>query len=235
MKTNKKAAKKGVNQEVINTQPTPPTQVKEGIGQDVINNVPTPPTAATPTVSVADAMQFLMTIMQQGAGGEIIVRKEGAEISIPVPKNIKPKNLAKPMVAPTDGVNVASFTRVTTANPADVFPFLQGSQERLITFQNLSNQIKNASILRFSVNANSEVDTGINPTGLMQVTALHGLAFASVGIFSLNSKVIFPLCESVIKFTRTEGYLCVYKKSNYVDVTIENLTGEHQNIQLVLL
>ena len=45
MKTNKKATKKGINQEVINTLPTPPT---EGVNQEVIDNVQGPPTGNVP-------------------------------------------------------------------------------------------------------------------------------------------------------------------------------------------
>ena len=88
-----------------------PRTTQEGVNQEVIDNVqgpttgnePTPLPATTPTVSITDALELLMSIMEQAPGGSIqVCNEEGAQLNIAIPKAL-PRNLAEPMAAPTDG------------------------------------------------------------------------------------------------------------------------------------
>jgi hypothetical protein len=143
MKTNKKATKKGINQEVINTLPTPPT---EGVNQEVIDNVQGPPTGNVPPaepgdqLTVVEMMEFLMDAIQQLAGGALIgIKEDGTQLTIPVPK-AKPKKLAEPMSA-SGGQVVGDFPRASTINPEDLLILLQKGMDKVIPFQVLSNAV----------------------------------------------------------------------------------------------
>ena len=146
MKTNKKGTKKGINQEVINTPPTPPT---EGIGQEVIDNVQGPTTGNEPTplpapaqaaVTITDAIELLMSIMEQAPGGALTVSNEvGTQINIAIPK---PKPQSFDQKSASGGQMVADFPRAATINPQDLMILLQDNVDKVVPFQVLSNAMQ---------------------------------------------------------------------------------------------
>ena len=126
---------------------------QDGIGQEVIENVQGPATGSVPStapvasITMVEMMQFLMDTMQLLAGGSIKgCTKDGVEVNIPIPEAATTKdNLigVNAASAPTGGVVVSDFQRAKTINLQDLFPFIQNGNERLTTFQDLSNAIKN--------------------------------------------------------------------------------------------